>query len=101
MSEISRERAVELVEEVFAFMDSDWRGVAAYDDHQAEFDRAREMAVAALQGLDVERLARALEAAMSGKHVTPIAIRAEFGLPPIWEPLAADIARAYADLPAE
>ena len=49
--------------------------------------------------LDVERLARALEAAMSGQHVTPPALRSEFGLPPIWEPLAAAIAREYAKEP--
>lgn len=51
--------------------------------------------------LDVDRLARALEAAMSGQHVVPPALRSEFGLPPIWEPLAASVARAYADLPSD
>jgi len=47
--------------------------------------------------LDVERLARALESAISGTQVTPLALRSEFGLPPIWEPLAAAIAAAYAE----
>ena len=55
-------------------------------------------AEARAEGLDVERLARALEAAMSGQHVIPPALRSEFGLPPIWEPLAERLAREYAAL---